>query len=1244
MTGTLAVAHGGTGVTTGVDAANYFLNQLSTGSSTPVDADYYISQYVGGGNTTTTYHRRPMSALWAYIKGKIGTVGSASEPVYFSSGVATKGSKYAGGTEVTLNGTSKAASTASFYAPTGAGTSGYVLQSAGSGAPTWINATNSNTASTIVKRDASGNFSAGTITAALSGNASTATKTGVAAIWLYPEKNNEINFGGTNTSTTIYFGYRAKDSRPIPTKFVFGNTTGTADLQAKTVYLGSGTTSYISSTQYTGNAATATTATSATSATSAGKLSAADKGSTTNPIYFSNGIPAACTYELKATLNNATQWGVGYYSTTTNVTSTDAGTAGQYLIAGGTAAPSWTSSLIGSAAMTLTAGKFPNLTANRSYLYANGLAITNSGTANDQGWVRVVGSSENDTVLEIATGDDGNQADAATTREEIAVRQYGSGNDIRREIKLFDKSGNTIFNNNVFIQKTSTTANTASYGELTLGNAAAVSTTTAHSEGRIRLYSANTGSHYIQGTSTTSNYTHYLPNSTGWIVTAGNGTSTGAGSSSQPVYISTAGVATAVDSVSDAYINWGGPSKTGTFTPLDAGIEPIFGANRFAGVAASAVESLYSTDGGSTWVAYGDSDSNKRAFFTNYGGSYVLGKNSTKGATDGGNFQLKIILTANNIYTYISKLYIYISTNGGQGCKVSIEGLKNGASTYTSIKEATSINGWSGYNVINNLSFCMSSNSSHTSYYQKVAFIFTQTGISGNYTGLNVLGIKGIGGVGWTTPSTLAKYGQTYTYDADCNSSFAGNVSPSANNSKNLGSSSYRWAKLYIGTADTYGGATNPIYWNGGVPAACTYNLKASLNNATQWGVAYYSTTTNVTSTTAGTAGYLLQSNATSAPTWIQATNANTASTIVKRDASGNFSAGTITAALSGNASTATKLATARAINGTNFDGSAAITTTKWGTARNITVKDSDETNSATAVSVDGSANITLKLPATIKASITGNVSGSSGSCTGNAATATSATKATQDGDGNVIKDTYIKKSVGTTAGDLLYFSAANTPARLAKGSNGQVLMVNSSGNLSWGTVSTSDTKVTNTLNTTSKFYITGTTSATTNTGTQIFDTGVYVDTTAGKLVATTVYGAVWNDYAEYREVPQEVEAGRCVKENGKGQLIQTMARLEPAANIVSDTFGFAIGETDKAKTAIAVCGRVLAYPYESKVTYAPGDAVCSGPNGTISKMSREEIINYPDRIVGTVSEIPTYETWGTGNVPVKNRIWIKIK
>ena len=63
------------------------------------------------------------------------------------------------------------------------------------------------------------------------------------------------------------------------------------------------------------------------------------------------------------------------------------------------------------------------------------------------------------------------------------------------------------------------------------------------------------------------------------------------------------------------------------------------------------------------------------------------------------------------------------------------------------------------------------------------------------------------------------------------------------------------------------------------------------------------------------------------------------------------------------------------------------------------------------------------------------------------------------------------------------------------------------------GTITTqdtnTDTKVTNTLNTTAKAYITGTTESATNTGTQVFDTNVYLDTTAGMLTATTFKGAL---------------------------------------------------------------------------------------------------------------------------------------
>ena len=177
--------------------------------------------------------------------------------------------------------------------------------------------------------------------------------------------------------------------------------------------------------------------------------------------------------------------------------------------------------------------------------------------------------------------------------------------------------------------------------------------------------------------------------------------------------------------------------------------------------------------------------------------------------------------------------------------------------------------------------------------------------------------------------------------------------------------------------------------------------------------------------------------------------------------------------------------------------------------------------------------------------------------------------------------------------------------------------------------------------NSTSKMYLIGATSQSA-TGVETYShTGVHA--TNGELTASKVYGAVWNDYAEYRQ-SDITEAGRVICENGDDTLSLANERLQPGANIISDTFGFAIGETDKCKTPVAVSGRVLAYPYEDRESFKAGDPVCAGPNGTVSKMTREEVREYPDRMIGTVSAIPGYETWGTGNVSVNGRIWIKIK
>ena len=85
-----------------------------------------------------------------------------------------------------------------------------------------------------------------------------------------------------------------------------------------------------------------------------------------------------------------------------------------------------------------------------------------------------------------------------------------------------------------------------------------------------------------------------------------------------------------------------------------------------------------------------------------------------------------------------------------------------------------------------------------------------------------------------------------------------------------------------------------------------------------------------------------------------------------------------------------------------------SATASKLATPRSLSIQDADGTNTGAGVSFDGSANKTLKLPAAIKANLNGNCSGSSGSCTGNSATASKLAAA---------RTLYVSDSDGTNTG-----------------------------------------------------------------------------------------------------------------------------------------------------------------------------------------------------------------------------------
>lgn len=96
--GVIDAAHGGTGQTSLLNSANALINALNNETSTPVDADYFIT---GGA----TYHRRPMSALYAYMKGKMDSVYQAKGTVPMASSTALGGVKVGSGLIIAADGT-----------------------------------------------------------------------------------------------------------------------------------------------------------------------------------------------------------------------------------------------------------------------------------------------------------------------------------------------------------------------------------------------------------------------------------------------------------------------------------------------------------------------------------------------------------------------------------------------------------------------------------------------------------------------------------------------------------------------------------------------------------------------------------------------------------------------------------------------------------------------------------------------------------------------------------------------------------------------------------------------------------------------------------------------------------------------------------------------------------------------------------------------------------------------------------
>ena len=166
---------------------------------------------IKGTATDTEYTHTLPSDTGVLVSLSGGTAkGSTTKPIYVpNTGIVTECDTYAGGTAVTLNGSSKAASTASFYAPTSSGTVNDILASGGANAtPTWITPASG----ALYATSSGGAASFGTLPVAQGGTGLT-TATNVNSVLIGNSTTANSNFQTIRTASGAFYA-TAQDGKP----------------------------------------------------------------------------------------------------------------------------------------------------------------------------------------------------------------------------------------------------------------------------------------------------------------------------------------------------------------------------------------------------------------------------------------------------------------------------------------------------------------------------------------------------------------------------------------------------------------------------------------------------------------------------------------------------------------------------------------------------------------------------------------------------------------------------------------------------------------------------------------------------------------------------------------------------------------------------------------------------------------------------------------------------------------------
>ena len=226
----------------------------------------------------------------------------------------------------------------------------------------------------------------------------------------------------------------------------------------------------------------------------------------------------------------------------------------------------------------------------------------------------------------------------------------------------------------------------------------------------------------------------------------------------------------------EAFLSWGGQNFAGSYGPIDSAMIPDLGANRLAFMTPAGISVEYSRDSGTTWQDYGATNAQKLGL-TSTGANFIIGKaDSSNKATERYMLRISLHTSDGKVYTQLNKFALYVSTSGSNGSYCTIRARTqnnylNKVDKWDVFANKQSISGWSGWNIINTSTITTYGNTA-SSQYGEIQFIFGCTSGSTSYVGLQIQRLMGFGGVGWQTPSNMAKYGTIYSYDYEQNVKF----------------------------------------------------------------------------------------------------------------------------------------------------------------------------------------------------------------------------------------------------------------------------------------------------------------------------------------------------------------------------------------------------------------------------------------------------------------------------------------